>query len=1282
MLTRLFQMLSRLLILALVLVALMLGAARILVPHLREYKNEIAAQAARATGRTVTIQRMLATWRGLSPVLKLVGVSVTSREHPEQHLDIGQIWVRIDLLSYLLHRELRFSGVDILDTRFTLVHDADGHLYVQEFPTDPQAAPVDISAMSRVSIHDSTITWRDLQGDHPALRFSDVTLVLRNDGDRHIVSGRVLLPAELGHTLEVEARLQGTAPSPLDWQGRLYVRGQDLELARLVPLLRPDAQAVAGKADVRLWAELDAGALVSVSSELDVSGFTVQADRAEHGTLSADQLRAQLGWQRRVHGWQAAVQHLRMTAGKQQWYLDNLSAAALTRDQISYLHALASRLPLEPLRGLLAVVPGLDKPLRGKLLALQPTGEFEDVQLSLRQLPDAIRLDRLSTRFHALGIAQSGAIPAVTGLSGHVEGSPDAGRLVLDSSDSSFMDARLFRAPLHFDHLQGAVTWQGDVDGIVVSSDSVQLDNAHLVTDSHFRLQLPHDGAPVLNLQMALPRVEVGHVHDYLPARRMSPVGVRWLDRSLQGGEVHDGSVLIDGRLDQLPFDHGEGRLEVRLPVTGATLDYNEHWSPVEALDAQVDITGRQMDVISQRGRIRSAELHTVHAQIPDLVHPHLTISGDVSGALPVMLQELGSSPLGDTYGGFVDRVTASGETGLHLEIEVPLEKHHLPVSVAGRILLQGNSLALRDSDIALSAIQGRLDFNDKGIRGDGLKARLFNHPVRARVWTDPVRHHTRIALNGPLGLVDRLLPKNDPLRAVIQGDSDWRIVITTRGTPARGQPADVGLEIDSTLAGTAIDLPEPFGKPADSTRKLTLRIDHLEQAERELQVTYDDALNGLLVLPNDAQGMRLRKGVLAIGGVKAVLPDSDTLLVTGELPHFRLEDWKPHLHADGAAPSVPVRVKLHVGELELFGQQVQDTRLDLHAEGRKWIIKAAGEQLAGDISLAQSATGIGVVTLKLDQLQIQKRPDATPAAVPPQPKPASTLLPVDFPDLQVEIKKFVYGGVNFGALRLNAERQLDGKLQISQFALDSPMLALHATGEWYVQDQHSRTRTDLMLTGGRLGSLLDALGYVKIIKDGELHGDLQASWPGAPWEAKPEKMDGKLSLVIKDGQLLDVEPGATGRALGLLSLGMLPRRLLALDFTDLFGKGFAFNRIGGDIVLDSGNAWMDGLVVDGPAARIEITGRAGLRLQDYDEVVTVTPYLNSSLGLAGAIAGGPVVGAAVIVAEKLLGGAININEMARKRYTVTGSWTEPVIKPLNPKPPEKNKTHNAELFE
>ena len=44
--------------------------------------------------------------------------------------------------------------------------------------------------------------------------------------------------------------------------------------------------------------------------------------------------------------------------------------------------------------------------------------------------------------------------------------------------------------------------------------------------------------------------------------------------------------MRVNGRLDQLPFDQGEGVLEVRLPVTQARLEYHPGWSAVTDLDA------------------------------------------------------------------------------------------------------------------------------------------------------------------------------------------------------------------------------------------------------------------------------------------------------------------------------------------------------------------------------------------------------------------------------------------------------------------------------------------------------------------------------------------------------------------------------------------------------------------------------------------------------------------------------------------------------------------------
>jgi uncharacterized protein YhdP len=277
------------------------------------------------------------------------------------------------------------------------------------------------------------------------------------------------------------------------------------------------------------------------------------------------------------------------------------------------------------------------------------------------------------------------------------------------------------------------------------------------------------------------------------------------------------------------------------------------------------------------------------------------------------------------------------------------------------------------------------------------------------------------------------------------------------------------------------------------------------------------------------------------------------------------------------------------------------------------------------------------------------------------KPPGNTQLMPADLPALQVTAGEIIYNDANLGQLDLKAAAQANNRYRIERLAVSSELLSLQLDASWHMTGRDHSSQVNLEILDGDMGSLLDVFGFEKVIKDGDLRATLQASWPAALADFSPQTIDGKLNVVIKDGQLLDIEPGASGRALGLLSIGKLPRRL-TLDFSDFFGEGFNFERIAGNFTIDQGNAYTNDLEVDGPAARIDISGRVGLVEKDYDQLVTVTPYLESSLPLAGALAGGPAVGAVVIVAEKLLDGKLGLNKMASKQYTVTGPWDAPVV--------------------
>jgi uncharacterized protein YhdP len=139
---------------------------------------------------------------------------------------------------------------------------------------------------------------------------------------------------------------------------------------------------------------------------------------------------------------------------------------------------------------------------------------------------------------------------------------------------------------------------------------------------------------------------------------------------------------------------------------------------------------------------------------------------------------------------------------------------------------------------------------------------------------------------------------------------------------------------------------------------------------------------------------------------------------------------------------------------------------------------------------------------------------------------------------------------------------------------------------------------------------------------------------------------------------LVNLQPGA-GRVLGLFSVGALPRRL-ALDFSDLTEKGLAFDSVHGDFELRDGNAYTSNLLLRGPAAEIGIAGRTGLGSRDYDQTAVVTGNLGASPALAGALAGGPAVGAAVLLFSQIF--KEPLKGITRGYYRITGPWDDPVV--------------------
>ncbi|WP_374557934.1 AsmA-like C-terminal region-containing protein, partial [Thermomonas sp.] len=279
----------------------------------------------------------------------------------------------------------------------------------------------------------------------------------------------------------------------------------------------------------------------------------------------------------------------------------------------------------------------------------------------------------------------------------------------------------------------------------------------------------------------------------------------------------------------------------------------------------------------------------------------------------------------------------------------------------------------------------------------------------------------------------------------------------------------------------------------------------------------------------------------------------------------------------------------------------------------------------------------------------------STPAAA--GTPPATGFDPAAIPPLLVDVGDLRIGGAAMGRARFRST-PVAGGLRMDEFTTAGGKQRLSASGSWIGRGAAARSQFKLDVASDDVGTLLGGFGFGGQVAGGKGKLGAEASWRGGPADFDPATVEARLVADVRDGQLLEIEPGA-GRVLGLLGVAQLRRRL-TLDFSDFFSKGFAFDRIQGDAVLAQGQLRTDDLAVRGPAAEIHVRGTTDLRNQRFDQTVEVRPKSGSLLTAVGALAGGPVGAAVGAVANAVLDKPLR--GIGAKTYRVTGPWASPKV--------------------
>jgi uncharacterized protein YhdP len=257
-------------------------------------------------------------------------------------------------------------------------------------------------------------------------------------------------------------------------------------------------------------------------------------------------------------------------------------------------------------------------------------------------------------------------------------------------------------------------------------------------------------------------------------------------------------------------------------------------------------------------------------------------------------------------------------------------------------------------------------------------------------------------------------------------------------------------------------------------------------------------------------------------------------------------------------------------------------------------------------------------------------------------------------PAISFAVEQFSYDDLPLGKVSINMVPQ--GKqLSMQEIRMESDLFSLTGEGSW---SEGGNTFFTLNLDSPNLGGMMERLGFASVFQGGKTHASGKIWWLGEPTALTLGGLNAELAMSIKQGTMVDVDPGA-GRLLGILSVPALPRRLF-LDFSDIFKKGFDFDSIKGDIRIEQGEAYTSNLRLESVPASILISGRSGLVAQDFDQDIYVVPNVSDTVSVASALAWGPQVAAVVILLQEVFKSDIKAATMTH--YRLTGSWRDPVI--------------------
>jgi uncharacterized protein YhdP len=1061
--------------------------------------------------------------------------------------------------------------------------------------------------------------------------------VLRHFGADWSAEARLALPATLGAGLHLVAQMRSDPQLQQITNAALRLEGRRLELAAWAALAATaDARYLprSGIGDLELRAAFAHGRLESARGRIAAEALEWRADANQ--ALRLETLRGTWQLTPRDGDWHLSVAALEMSVPGATRAEPTLASASV--DAAADGTRLRGELQHAPLATLAAFARWCAPQLPEDVQVVG--GEARELRFdwSARRAPGA-RL-AVSAELEGLSLASPAQDYQLAGLAGRIWGAEDSLAMALRSRE-----ARL--TPLHGQavaldgleidaHLDAAIT---DAGGWQLDAQDVQIQRAGLRLNASATLAAAGAGSPaIIAARLLLKDSDLALLAGLSGSAALGVVGP--VADALTAGHVESAELNWRG-----PGTRFTGSLTLR----DAHLREGAAWPESSGISAVVDWHGEHVHAAIDRARAGTLTLTDAVADWDAHADHDVHFAGRLAGDAQELMAWLRSHPQAAAWAPGLDSIDVRGATLLNIEVGQPPDSAAARVERQPRVriaaLLDGAELRPVAGLPPLAALRGTLGFASGHLQRSTLTGEWLGGPATLTLTERREHGMTVLAISGRGAMGARQVARAAGANAddaALTGSAEWSALLTvvpTAGT-ARWQ-----LHADSSLAGVASRLPEPFAKAAGVQLPLHLDLQASDDAA-ELRVDLGERLTGVAALARTGETWRIERGAIRLAGATPTLPIEPVMQLDGRVSRLDLPAclalWRQAAR-DAALPALRARVT--VTQLLAGAHEFPEVSLTAEALAGAGSLQLQSAALSGGARFGAVVDSGHPALVHLARFNVTQPADAAFAA---------SLAAALAPAAQLAVDELQWQGRTVGSFAGSLATR-GGTLEASELSLSGAGAETHASAHCL----ESTCSMGFRLESGNAAEVLAAFGFAPDVSASHARLEGQLTW--APRATAPlATLGGSLHMRLEEGTV-----GAAGDAAGVpFALLSVPALLAGLgpESTDPQPSALRFSQLSADYQLRDGEAVTPGLHFDGDA-EILVRGRVGLSSGDYDQQAWVLRGEERLPAAVRRLGPSPRVAALWLSLRELFG--VDAAAQARGALRLRGPWADPIVTPL-----------------